>query len=177
MLICGFAIYLNDRGPVIFKQLRVGINQQNFYMYKFRTMHVRSEEQHQELVKQQLEKGRSFLLHLPNDQRHTAVGKFLRKFSLDELPQLFNVLAGNMSLVGPRPMLPEETDHLSTRQLRRFEVLPGITGLAQINGRSLLPPHEYVNFDLKLIDEFSPALYCKILLKTPVAILSTRGAT
>ena len=176
MLFVVVVVYLNDRGPVVYKQLRIGINQQPFYMYKFRTMRVGAEEQHEALINKQMARSGSFLLHLPNDARQTKVGRWLRKFSLDELPQLFNVLAGNMALVGPRSMLPTEIGFLSAEQLRRFEILPGITGLAQVSGRSALDAPRYVELDLKLVDEMTPHLYIFILLKTPIAILSAKGA-
>lgn len=145
-------------------------------MFKFRTMHVGAERKHEELVTSQLANGGSFLIHQPEDPRATAIGKVLRKLSLDELPQLFNVIQGTMSLVGPRPMMPNELDYLSTEQLRRFSVLPGVTGLAQINGRSLLSSEDYVGYDIKLIDGYSKSLYWRILLRTPLSILSTHGA-
>lgn len=175
-LLIALSITLTSSGPVIFRQVRVGKDQEPFVMFKFRTMHVGAEKKHQELVASQLANGGSFLIHQPEDPRTTAVGKVLRKLSLDELPQLFNVLQGTMSLVGPRPMMPNELDYLSTDELRRFSAVPGVTGLAQINGRSLLSATDYVGYDLELIDNCSAALYWRILLLTPLSILSTRGA-
>lgn len=175
-LLIAAAITLTSNGPVIFRQVRVGKGQERFVMFKFRTMHVGAEDKHEELVTRQLANGGSFLIHQVEDPRATAVGKALRKLSLDELPQFFNVIQGTMSLVGPRPMMEKELQYLSAEQLQRFSVLPGITGLAQINGRSLLPAEDYVGYDLELIRNYSARLYWRILLLTPLSILSTRGA-
>lgn len=175
-LLIALAITLTSHGPVIFRQVRVGKDKALFVMFKFRTMHVGAEREHEALVTSQLANGGSFLIHQPDDPRTTGVGKVLRKLSLDELPQLVNVLLGTMSLVGPRPMMPDELAHLSVEQMQRFSVAPGITGLAQIKGRSLLSSEDYVGYDLELIANYSARLYWRILLLTPLSVLSTRGA-
>lgn len=176
-VVTALAIKLGSRGPVLFRQRRIGLNEEPFEMFKFRSMRVNAEAQHQELVAQQVAQGGSFLLHKPDDLRTTRVGRIIRKLSIDELPQFLNVIQGNMSFVGPRPMMPHEVEHLSSEQRRRFSVLPGITGLTQINGRGGLPSKDYVGYDLRYIDNYSPSLYWSILLRTPLAVIRVKGAT
>ncbi len=175
-IIVALVVKLDGRGPIIFRQVRIGLDEKPFIMFKFRTMNVGAEEDHQELVAQQMSNGGSFLLHRPFDPRTTRVGRVLRKLSLDELPQFVNVVNGSMSLVGPRPMMPEEVDNLTTPQLRRFSIPPGITGWAQVNGRGSLGANRYIAHDLYYIDNYSPGLYWLILLRTPLSILNARGA-
>ena len=177
MLVVAVAIRLESKGPIVFRQTRVGLRQEPFEMLKFRSMKVGSERQHRQLLEQQLTAGGSFLLHEPLDPRTTRVGRIIRKLSIDELPQLINVIRGDMSLVGPRPMLPEEIEHLSDEQLRRFDVLPGVTGLAQVNGRSALGHSQYVEYDLHFVDSYSRKQYWSVILSTPFAVISGRGAT
>ena len=176
LTLIAFLVRLDSPGPVIFRQVRVGQGQKLSSMYKFRTMYVGAEHQHASLVRKQLDENGSFLLSGKIDDRSTRIGRFLRKLSLDELPQFVNVLKGEMSLVGPRPMLPSELPYLTEAQMRRFCILPGITGLAQINGRSALSADAYVGFDLALIDARSPLLYWSILVQTPLVVLRMRGA-
>ena len=175
-IVCAVLIFLADRGPVVFRQPRVGKDMEIFEMYKFRTMVQGAERQHGSLLDEQIQEGGSFLLHRMTDRRVTAIGKFLRKSSLDELPQLVNVIKGDMSFVGPRPMLPEELPHLWEAALARFAVKPGITGLAQVNGRSALTAREYVGYDIELVHNPSILVYWKILFRTPFAVFSGRGA-
>ena len=174
--VCSLLIFVSDRRPVVFRQTRVGKDMEMFKMYKFRTMVPGAERQHESLLDEQLHGGGSFLLHKKTDQRVTRIGKFLRKSSLDELPQLINVIKGDMSFVGPRPMLPEELPHLWEAAMARFTVKPGITGLAQVNGRSALTSREYVGYDIELVKNPSVLVYWKIVCRTPVAVFSGRGA-
>ena len=176
LIIVAVAIKLDSRGPVLFRQVRIGLNEEPFVMFKFRTMHVGSEKRHKELVTQQMSLGGSFLLHQPDDPRTTQIGRLLRKLSLDELPQFLNVLHGSMSLVGPRPMMPEEIDALTVEQRRRFTVLPGITGWAQVNGRSALGAEAYLRKDLEYLEQASAPFYWKILVLTPLAVITGYGA-
>lgn len=176
MAVIAILIRVDSPGPVIFRQTRIGLNAEPFVMFKFRTMKVGVEALHKELLVQQVANGGSFFLYEEKKSATTRVGRILRKLSLDELPQFANVLLGTMSLVGPRPMTPGEIEHLSENQKRRFLVPPGITGLTQISGRGLLTPTDYVAFDLQYVDNYSPFLYWRIIVTTPMSILTTRGA-
>jgi exopolysaccharide biosynthesis polyprenyl glycosylphosphotransferase len=168
------AIKLNDRGPVIFRQTRVGLDGSTFTMFKFRTMHVDAEARVAELRAQH--PGMGTMFKLTDDPRITRVGRFLRRFSIDELPQLMNVLAGHMSLVGPRPPLQSEVDVYEDHARRRLLVTPGLTGLWQISGRSLLSWEETVRLDLRYVENWSLTLDLLIIWKTSFAILTRRGA-
>jgi lipopolysaccharide/colanic/teichoic acid biosynthesis glycosyltransferase len=137
-------------------------------------MHERAEERRGELVRFNMMKGPVF--KMKDDPRVTRVGRFLRKTSLDELPQLFNVLQGNMSLVGPRPLPTEEVEELKGWERRRLSMKPGITGLWQVSGRNHIDFHDWVKLDLEYIDNWSLWLDFKILLKTIPAVLSGKGA-
>ncbi len=173
-LIIALAIKISSSGPVFFKQIRCGLNGRKFFLYKFRSMVDNAEK-----MKARLEKyneADSPVFKIRNDPRITLVGKFLRKTSMDELPQLFNVLRGNMSLVGSRPPLPSEVDHYKRSQRRRLSMKPGITCLWQINGRSEVNFDTWMKMDLEYIDNWSLALDCRILIKTIPAILFSRGA-
>jgi len=164
-LVIAMLIKLSSRGPVIFAQRRAGLGGRPFTMYKLRTMHAGAEPSERELgVKD------------PDDPRVTPVGRFLRRSSIDELPQLFNVLRGDMSLVGPRPPLPEEVERYDRWQRRRLSMRPGLTGLWQVSGRSELGFDECLRLDLLYIDNWSPWLDLKILVRTVPAVLSGRGA-
>ena len=167
-------IWITDPGPVIFRQTRLGENGRLFKMYKFRTMIVGAEEIQPEVEKED-EQGR--LIHkFPDDPRVTPVGKFLRRTSLDELPQLFNVLRGNMSLVGPRPELPHLVAKYQRWQRVRFTVPQGITGWWQIHGRSDKPMHLHTEDDLYYVQNYSLRLDLYILFKTIWVILRREGA-
>jgi exopolysaccharide biosynthesis polyprenyl glycosylphosphotransferase len=174
MGVIAIAIWLETRGPVIFRQQRVGENGRLFTMYKFNTM-VRNAEKLRHIVEQLDEQGH--ILHkTKDDPRVTRVGKFLRRSSLDELPQVFNILAGNMSLVGPRPELPYLVQQYDLWQWQRFTVPQGLTGWWQVNGRSDKPMHLHTEDDLHYIKNYSILLDCFILLKTVWVVLIGKGA-
>ncbi len=164
-VIISLVIKLDDPGKVIFKQARAGKNGKLFYIYKFRTMVENAENM-----------GLGYGI-AKNDPRITRVGRFLRKTSLDELPQLFNVLKGEMSFVGPRPGLPYQVERYSAKQHRRLLVKPGITGLAQVQGRGLIPWSKRIEYDLWYIDHWSLWLDLKIMLRTVKNIILSKGYT
>jgi exopolysaccharide biosynthesis polyprenyl glycosylphosphotransferase len=168
------AIKLTSPGPVLYRQQRVGQRGAPFTMLKFRTMRVGAESMLEDL--RRLNEATGPLFKLRDDPRVTSVGRWLRKWSLDELPQLLNVLRGNMSLVGPRPPLPEEVREYEDWQFDRLEVPPGITGLWQVSGRSELSFDEYVRLDLFYIENWSLAYDLFILAKTIPMILARKGA-
>jgi exopolysaccharide biosynthesis polyprenyl glycosylphosphotransferase len=168
------AVKLTSRGPVLFRQQRVGEDGTTFEMLKFRTMVVRAEERIVELHEHNEASGPLFKIR--NDPRVTRVGRFLRRFSLDELPQLWNVVRGRMSLVGPRPALPSEVSFWSSELHQRLTVKPGITGMWQISGRSNVSFEEYSRLDLYYVDNWSLWTDLAILLKTVPAVMSRRGA-
>lgn len=163
-----------DGGPVFFRQTRVGKHGRTFRMVKFRSMVVDAEQRRAELVA--MNEGAGPLFKMRRDPRITRVGHLLRRYSLDELPQLFNVLAGSMSLVGPRPPLPAEVEGYSTEVHRRLHVRPGLTGLWQVSGRSNLSWEESVRLDLRYVENWSLALDALILWKTVGAVLKGDGA-
>ena len=169
------AIKLGSRGPVLFSQQRCGLNGRRFTLYKFRTMYEGADRRLEEVVHLNEVAGPAFKAR--RDPRVTAVGRWLRRFSLDELPQLVNVLKGDMSLVGPRPPLPAEVARYERWQRRRLSMKPGLTGLWQVSGRAGLDDFSHwTTIDLAYIDQWSLWLDLKILLKTIPAVLSTRGA-
>jgi exopolysaccharide biosynthesis polyprenyl glycosylphosphotransferase len=174
MAIVAAAIRLHDRGPVLFTQLRVGKDGYSFRIYKFRTMVVDAEQRLPQLLASNDLDG--VLFKLRQDPRVTAPGAHLRRWSLDELPQLFNVFLGHMSLVGPRPALPDEAEKYAEHVRRRLVVKPGITGLWQVNGRSNLSWEESVRLDLRYVENWSFALDLQILWKTVSVILRRSGA-
>jgi exopolysaccharide biosynthesis polyprenyl glycosylphosphotransferase len=174
LLAIAVAIKINDRGPVIYRQRRVGRDGQMFTMFKFRTMVTNADK-----VRAQLEAANEAagpLFKMRNDPRVTRVGSLLRRYSLDELPQLFNVMSGKMSLVGPRPPLPEETKKYKADARRRLLVKPGLTGLWQVSGRSDLTWAESVRLDLRYVEDWSLALDMVILWKTVRAVAVGDGA-
>jgi lipopolysaccharide/colanic/teichoic acid biosynthesis glycosyltransferase len=168
------AIKLDSRGPVIYKQTRVGLRGRRFTIYKYRTM---SHEGHKpyETPKLDHEHFRTFVFITPTS-RLTRVGRFLRATSLDELPNFWNVLRGDMSIVGPRPEIPELVEQYPPEYHRRHEVKPGITGLAQINGRADLTYEETMKYDIEYIEKRSLALDLSIIAKTFTAVVSRKGA-
>jgi exopolysaccharide biosynthesis polyprenyl glycosylphosphotransferase len=168
-------VWLHDRGPALFAQTRVGKNGHSFRMYKFRTMVVDAEKRRGELLASNDSEG-NVLFKLRRDPRVTAVGAHLRRLSLDELPQLFNVFLGHMSLVGPRPALPDEAEKYAEHVRRRLVVKPGLTGLWQVNGRSDLSWEESVRLDLRYVENWSFALDLQILWKTISVMLRGSGA-
>jgi lipopolysaccharide/colanic/teichoic acid biosynthesis glycosyltransferase len=156
------AIKLEDGGPVLYRQRRVGLGGRDFDLLKLRTMVVGAEHQGAGLA---VNRG---------DARITRVGRLLRRLSLDELPQLWNVIQGEMSLIGPRPTLRYQVEKYSERQRRRLDVKPGITGWAQVNGRASLPWDDRIELDVWYVENRSPGVDLKILAKTPLALF---GAT
>lgn len=160
MVLIAILIYFGMGRPVLFKQQRPGLHGNIFSIYKFRTMTNAKDEQGN---------------LLPNDQRITKLGQFLRKLSLDELPQLFNVLKGDLSLVGPRPLLVEYLDLYTPEQARRHDVKPGITGWAQVNGRNAITWEEKFKHDVWYVDNQSFWLDLKILLMTALKVIKSDG--
>jgi exopolysaccharide biosynthesis polyprenyl glycosylphosphotransferase len=174
MAILAVAIRLHDGGPALFSQIRVGKDGHSFRMYKFRTMVVDAEQRRSQLLPSNDSDG--VLFKLRKDPRVTAVGAHLRRLSLDELPQLFNVFLGHMSLVGPRPALPDEAEKYAEHVRRRLVVKPGLTGLWQVSGRSDLSWNESVRLDLRYVENWSFALDLQILWKTIGTLLWGSGA-
>lgn len=162
-------------GPAIFKQTRVGMRGREFSMYKFRSMYIDAEQRKAALSAENEMQG-GVLFKMKNDPRVTWIGKFLRKYSIDEAPQLWNIFIGDMSLVGPRPPVPSEVSQYSSADRRRLEIKPGLTCLWQISGRSELPFETQVRLDVKYVDTFAPWSDLKILLKTIPAVISGKGA-
>ena len=175
VLLVALAIKLTSSGSVLFCQTRCGLNGRRFTLYKFRTMVEDAEERRRELLHLNEMDGPVFKLR--RDPRVTALGRLLRRFSLDELPQLWNVLKGDMSLVGPRPPIPEEVERYQRWQRRRLAMKPGLTCLWQVSGRNEIDFQRWIELDLQYIDSWSPWLDLKILAKTIPAVLSGRGAS
>jgi exopolysaccharide biosynthesis polyprenyl glycosylphosphotransferase len=174
MTLSALMVYLEDGSPIIFRQTRVGRNGCLFEIYKFRTM-IRNAEQMQSQVDRWDSDGN--LIHkMKDDPRVTRVGRILRRFSLDELPQLFNVLGGTMSLVGPRPEVPYLVETYEPWQHQRFAVLPGMTGWWQVNGRSDRPMHLHIEDDLYYIQNNSIWLDLRIILKTIWVVIVGKGS-
>jgi lipopolysaccharide/colanic/teichoic acid biosynthesis glycosyltransferase len=186
LLATAVAILLDSGRPVLFRGTRIGRAGRPFTMLKFRSMIVGADDElHRDYVTRLLRaaeapdfqspplKGRYKLV---NDPRITRVGRLIRQLSLDEMPQLFHVLSGKMSLVGPRPEVPYAMEAYGSSHWRRFEVLPGITGLWQVNGRAELPPTEMLRLDVEYVERWSFGLDCKLLLKTIPAVLRMVGS-
>jgi exopolysaccharide biosynthesis polyprenyl glycosylphosphotransferase len=174
MLIVAIAIKLDSPGPVIFRQTRVGKNGKVFTFFKFRSMHTGADARLEELQGFNETQGATF--KMKNDPRITKMGRFIRRSSLDELPQLFNVLAGQMSLVGPRPGLVREAANYRPDQYRRLAVTPGLTGLWQVSGRSSLSFEEMVRLDIYYVEHWSLWFDLKILFRTIGAVIRAEGA-
>jgi exopolysaccharide biosynthesis polyprenyl glycosylphosphotransferase len=174
LAIIAVAVRLSSPGPVVFRQVRVGRDGKTFTVYKFRTMVVDAEKHLEALW--ELSEGNGVLFKLKDDPRVTGVGRLLRRLSLDELPQLWNVLVGNMSLVGPRPALPTEAERYGRSTARRLLVKPGITGLWQVSGRSDLSWEDSVRLDLYYVENWSFAGDIQILWKTVSAVVRAHGA-
>lgn len=168
------AIKLDSKGPAVFKQIRVGKNGKDFTIYKFRTMIVNADKKRELAI--DLDNIENFVFQSKEDNRITKVGSFLRKTSLDELPQLFNVLIGNMSLVGPRPEIPDVVKFYPEEYSQRLLVLPGITGLAQISGRGEIELGKTIYYDLTYIKNFSIWFDIEILFKTVFSVFKKEGA-
>jgi lipopolysaccharide/colanic/teichoic acid biosynthesis glycosyltransferase len=165
--LAALAVKLEDGGPVLYRQTRVGKDGRDFELLKLRTMVVGAERL-----------GAGFAVD-EGDARITRTGRLLRRLSLDELPQLWNVLRGDMSMIGPRPTLRYQVERYTPHQRRRLEVKPGITGWAQIHGRAALPWDERIELDVWYVDHRSPALDLRILVRTPLSLFSGtyKGAT
>jgi exopolysaccharide biosynthesis polyprenyl glycosylphosphotransferase len=168
-------IYLSSPGPVFYKQTRVGRWGKLFTMWKFRSMYCDADARLKEIMAQNEMTG-GVIFKMKNDPRIIPIGRFIRKASIDELPQLWNVLKGDMSLVGPRPALPSEVDQYSLQDRQRLEVIPGITCIWQVSGRSDIPFPQQVQLDVQYIQSQSLLLDLKLLLKTIPAVLLSRGA-
>uniref|UniRef100_UPI0040534DDC sugar transferase n=1 Tax=Microbacterium sp. LWH7-1.2 TaxID=3135257 RepID=UPI0040534DDC len=166
------SVRLTSQGPVLFRQTRIGLRGDEFTMLKFRSMVVNAEDLLEQLAKQERDSGNEVLFKMKNDPRVTPVGRIMRKFSLDELPQLFNVIGGSMSLVGPRPPLPTEVAKYADHVHRRFLVKPGITGLWQVSGRSSLSWEDTVRLDLSYVENWSLVSDFAIIAKTAKAALA-----
>lgn len=173
-LAIGWMIRRGSPGPVLFRQVRVGRGGRTFRIYKFRTMYADAEERLADMG--HLNENDGVLFKMRDDPRVTPIGRRLRRFSLDELPQLFNVVFGQMSLVGPRPPLPSEVAMYHDDVLRRLVVKPGMTGLWQVSGRSDLPWEEAVRLDLRYVENWSLSLDLVILLRTLTAVVRSSGA-
>jgi exopolysaccharide biosynthesis polyprenyl glycosylphosphotransferase len=174
LLAITLAVRMSSRGPILYRSRRRGIGQRPFACLKFRTMHTDAEEQQAEL--DEFNEATGALFKIRRDPRLTRVGRLLRRFSLDELPQLVNVLRGEMSLVGPRPLPQRDYERLEEWHRKRYLVLPGITGLWQVSGRSELDFDDLVHLDFIYLENWSLALDLTILMKTIPAVLSRRGA-
>jgi lipopolysaccharide/colanic/teichoic acid biosynthesis glycosyltransferase len=158
--LAALAIKLGDGGPVLYRQTRVGQNGKDFELFKLRTMVVGAEQL-----------GAGFAVN-EGDSRITRAGRILRRLSVDELPQLWNVVRGDMSLIGPRPTLRYQVEQYTPRQLRRLDIKPGITGWAQVHGRTRLPWEERIELDVWYVEHKSPWLDLKILARTPLALFA-----
>lgn len=174
MAITALAIRIDSPGPILFKQVRVGKDGEHFYCYKFRSMSIDAERRKADLIVSNEADGPVF--KMKDDPRTTRVGRVIRKLSIDELPQLLNVLKGEMSLVGPRPAIPAEVARYTYEQLGRLHAMPGITGLQQVSGRSNLDFKRWVELDLQYISEQSVWKDLEILVKTIPAVLFSKGA-
>lgn len=168
-------IYINSPGPVFYKQTRVGRWGKLFTMWKFRSMYLDADKRLKEIMAENEMTG-GVIFKMKNDPRIIPIGRFIRKASIDELPQLWNVLKGDMSLVGPRPALPSEVNQYSLQDRQRLEVIPGITCIWQVSGRSNIPFPQQVELDTEYIQSQSLLLDLKLLLKTIPAVLLSRGA-
>jgi lipopolysaccharide/colanic/teichoic acid biosynthesis glycosyltransferase len=176
LAVVALAVKLDSRGPVFFAQERLGEHGRRFSMWKFRTMVANADALKDQLAKQCAAATDGVRFKMQRDPRVTRVGSFLRKFSIDELPQLFNVLRGDMTLLGPRPAVWREVAHYDKRALRRLEVKPGLTCLWQVSGRSDLSFAQQIELDLEYVDRVQPKDELRILLQTVPAVLTGRGA-
>lgn len=184
LLVACLLIRMGSPGPAIFRQRRLGRDKRPFTVHKLRTMRAEADpEVHRRYIEELIDgaetthsDGHRDLYKLAADDRVTKVGRWLRRTSLDELPQLFDVLRGHMSLVGPRPVIPYEAELYPSDYDRRFAVKPGITGLWQVSGRSECTYHEMVALDISWVERRSPVLYLWIVARTPWVLIRGRGA-
>lgn len=179
LLLAAIAVAATSRGPVLFRQTRIGLDERPFTLLKFRTMHVDADHRLQEAMNRRELAGEAVaedgLFKPANDPRITPVGRFLRQSSIDELPQLFNVLFGEMSVVGPRPALPWEVELFTPEERRRHDCRPGITGIWQVSGRNRLSMRKMLALDLVYVQYRSLRLDLWVLLRTPRAVLLERA--
>lgn len=175
LLLVAVAIRLDSPGPVVFRQVRVGQYGRPFVIYKFRTMRTGADRELQRLLAEREDRLGAYV-KLEEDPRVTRLGALLRSSSVDELPQLVNVVRGEMSLVGPRPQTPAEEATYDVNDWRRLLVRPGLTGLWQVSGRSEMAPSEALALDERYVREWSPMLDLRLLLRTVRVVLSRRGA-
>ncbi|TPE20413.1 sugar transferase [Clostridium perfringens] len=175
LIVVSILIKLDSKGPVFFSQKRVGLHGKSFNMYKFRSMVVNAEEIKDKLKEQNEMSGPMF--KMKNDPRITKIGKFIRKTSIDELPQLLNVLKGEMSLVGPRPSLPKEVKEFEPWMLERLEVKPGITCYWQVMGRNSIGFREWMELDVKYVHERCLSLDLKLIFKTFFVLFGDENAS
>ncbi|WP_291677251.1 sugar transferase [Clostridium sp.] len=174
-IIIAIIIKTNSKGPVFFSQKRVGKNGKEFDMYKFRSMVVNAEELKEKLAAKNEMSGPMF--KMKDDPRVTKVGKFIRKTSIDELPQLWNVLKGDMSLVGPRPSLPKEVAQFESWMYKRLEVKPGLTCYWQVSGRNNIDFEDWMKLDIRYVEERSLFVDIKLILKTIFVLFGDKNAS
>ena len=173
-MVTAIAIKLEDGGPAFFTQPRAGKDMKPFKMYKFRSMYVNADEKLKELLKDNEQTGHAF--KIKNDPRITKVGKFIRKTSIDELPQLINIIKGDMSIVGPRPILSFQMEECNDYEKQRLIVQPGLTCYWQIGGRANIKWDEWVELDLNYIEDMSLWTDLKMIVKTVPAVFDSEGA-
>ena len=175
LIVVAILIKIESKGPVIFSQERVGINNKKFKMYKFRSMVVNAEDMKEKLEKQNERKGPMF--KIKNDPRITKIGRFIRKTSIDELPQLINILKGEMSIVGPRPSLPKEVIQFEPWMLERLKVKPGLTCYWQVQGRDHIEFEDWMRLDVKYVKDRNFLLDIKLIFKTFFVFLGDQNAS
>lgn len=175
LIVVAILIKIESKGPVIFSQERVGINNKKFKMYKFRSMVVNAEDMKGKLEKQNERKGPMF--KIKNDPRVTTIGRFVRKTSIDELPQLINILKGEMSIVGPRPSLPKEVIQFEPWMLERLKVKPGLTCYWQVQGRDHIEFEDWMRLDVKYVKDRNFLLDIKLIFKTFFVFLGDQNAS
>lgn len=175
LIVVAILIKIESKGPVIFSQERVGINNKKFKMYKFRSMVVNTEDMKEKLEKQNERKGPMF--KIKNDPRITKIGRFIRKTSIDELPQLINILKGEMSIVGPRPSLPKEVIQFEPWMLERLKVKPGLTCYWQVQGRDHIEFEDWMRLDVKYVKDRNFLLDIKLIFKTFFVFLGDQNAS
>jgi lipopolysaccharide/colanic/teichoic acid biosynthesis glycosyltransferase len=180
LLLIAALVWLSSPGPILFRQRRIGKDGREFWMYKFRSMVANADTGVHRAYCRALIAGEARPIDgtfkLQRDDRVTAIGRILRRFSLDELPQLLNVIRGDMSLVGPRPPIRYEVEMYGTRELVRLSVPPGVTGLWQVSGRNALSFKQMIDLDLAYIEHWSLWLDVRIMLRTPLSMITGRGA-
>nr|WP_259678938.1 exopolysaccharide biosynthesis polyprenyl glycosylphosphotransferase [Clostridium chauvoei] len=174
LIVVAILIKLESKGPIVFSQKRIGLNGKEFNMYKFRSMVVNAEELKKKLAEQNEMSGPMF--KMKNDPRITKIGKFIRKTSIDELPQLINILKGEMSLVGPRPILPQEVKEFEPWMMKRLEVKPGLTCYWQVSGRNNIDFEDWMKLDIKYVNDRSLLLDINLIFKTFFVLFGDKNA-